>query len=108
MRHHYPSANKIKKQMAKLPHSGIWNKRKVNNSFMLCQIWAILQVKMARKMTVIPAVISNNKYIQKLLTNHFDSSDYDCALLKRFAQYLVFVFLPPQKKRNEQRTYRLA
>jgi len=48
----------------------------------LCQIWAILPVKMARKMTVITAVISNNKSIQKMVTNHFNFSDYDCALLK--------------------------
>jgi len=46
------------------------------------------------------------KHSQKLRTGHLCTSDYDCAHLKRTAQYLVFVFLRQKQgsEWNKERT----
>ena len=71
---------------------------------MLCQILAVLSVKMAMKNDCLTSCYIKQKIhpnlgnSQKLCTNFLCTSDYYYALLKRSAQYLVFVFLPSQKE----------
>jgi hypothetical protein len=72
-------------------HSGIWNKRK-NNYFTTCQIWAILPVKMARKITVLQLIYQTEKFI--LILEKMSKTEQQSPLYQRLGMCSVLSIYP--------------